>query len=78
MSKHCNINDDPFMRGCRARNEGSGQLRLKRGDTRAATIEHEYGVDLGVRGDMRLDTLREITGEVSIQGVIHALGRKLD
>src|SRR2546426_11978462 len=75
MSKPCNSNDDPLMRGCRARNEGSGQLRLKRGDTLAATLEQEYGVDLGVRGDMRLDTLREITGATSVQGVINALGR---
>lgn len=76
MPRHCSSNDDLFMRGCRARNEGSGQLRLKRGDTLAATLEREYGVDLGVRGDMRLDTLREMTGETSVQGVISALGRR--
>ena len=76
MPRHCSSNDDPFMRGCRARNEGSGQLRLKRGDTLAATLEQEYGVDLGVRGDMRLDTLREITGETSVHGVINTLGRR--
>ena len=75
MPRHCSSNDDPWMRGCRARNEGSGQLRLKRGDTHAATIEHQYGVDLGVRGDMRLDTLRRLTGEISIEGVIERLGR---
>ncbi len=75
MSKPCNSNDDPLMRGCRARNEGSGQLRLKRGDTLAATIEQQYGVDLGVRGDTRLDTLRRLTGEVSIERLIERLGR---
>ncbi len=75
MPKHCPSNDDPSMRGCRARNDGSGQLRLKRGDTLAATIEQQYGVDLGVRGDTRLDTLRRLTGEVSIEGVIERLGR---
>jgi len=63
------------MRGCRARHDGSGQHRLKRGDTLAATIEQEYGVDLGVRGDTRLDTLPRLTGEVSIEGVIERLGR---
>ena len=70
MPKHCPPNDDPAMAGCRSRNEGKGQLRQKRGDTQASTIEREYGVDLGVRGDMRLDTLREITGATSIEGVI--------
>lgn len=75
MPKRCSSNDDPSMRGCRSRNDGSGQLRLKRGDTLAATIEQPYGVDLGVRGDTRLDTLRRLTGEVSIEGVIEKLGR---
>jgi hypothetical protein len=75
MPKHCSRNDDPSMRGCRSRNDGSGQLRLKRGDTLAATIEQQYGVDLGVRGDTRLDTLRRLTGEGSIVGVIERLGR---
>ena len=75
MPKHCPSNDDPSMRGCRTRNDGSGQLRLKRGDTLAATIEQQYGVDLGVRGDTRLDTRRRLTGEVSIEDVIERLGR---
>ncbi len=75
MPKHCSSNDDPSMRGCRSRNDGSGQLRLKRGDTLAATIEQQYGVDLGVRGDTRVDTLRRLTGKVSIEGVIERLGR---
>ena len=75
MPKHCSSNDDPSMRGCRSRNDGSGQLRLKCGDTLAATIEQQYGVDLGVRGDTRVDTLRRLTGKVSIEGVIERLGR---
>lgn len=75
MAKHCSANDDPSMRGCRSRNDGSGQLGLKRGDTLAATIEQQYGVDLGVRGDKRLDTLRRLSGEVSIEGVIERLGK---
>lgn len=73
MRKHCPPNDDPLMRGCRSRNDGNGQLRQKRGDTLAATIEQEYGVDLRVRDDMRLDTLRHLTGETSVQGVIRHL-----
>jgi hypothetical protein len=76
MPKHCPPNDDAAMRGCRARNEVSGQLRQKRGDTLAATIEQQYGVNLGVRGDMHLSTLRELSGESSVQGVIEQLGRK--
>jgi hypothetical protein len=62
------------MRGNRSRNE-TGELRQKRGDTLAGTIEQKYGVDLGVRSDCRLDTLRERTGETSIRGIIRKLGQ---
>lgn len=61
MTKSCNSDDDPSMPGCRARNEGDGRLREKRGDTQAGTLEREYGVDLGVRSDTRLDTGRART-----------------
>ena len=57
------------MRGDRTRDE-NGQLREKRGDTLVRTIEAEYGVDLGVRGDMRLDTYRERTGLTSIKEIV--------
>ena len=73
MPTNCPPNDDPSMSGCRSRNDGNGQMRQKRGDTLASTIESQYGVDLGVRGDTRLDTLRERTGENSIQGIIDKL-----
>lgn len=66
-------NDDPDMRGQRSRNRTDGRLRQKRGDTLARTIEQEYGVDLGVRGDARLDTLRERTGATSVEDVIERL-----
>jgi hypothetical protein len=66
--------DAPGMRGYRSRNEG-GELRQKRGDTLARTIEETYGVDLGVRGDCRVDTLRERTGETSIAGIIRKLAQ---
>lgn len=57
MSKNnCPPNDDPQMAGCRARNEGDGQLRAKRGDTHVGTIEAKYGVDLGMRSDAHLST----------------------
>lgn len=72
--KSCPINDDPSMVGCRSRNDGDGQLRQKRGDTHAGTIEKQYGVDLGVRSDTRLDTLRKRTGENSIEEIIRTLG----
>jgi hypothetical protein len=75
MPKRCQPNDDPTMRGCRSRNEGDGQLRQKRGDTLAVTIEEQYDVDLGVRGDTRLRTLRALARETSIEGVIEKLGR---
>jgi len=52
MAKKCK-NDAPGMRGCRSRNQ-SGLLRDKRDDTHIGTIEKQYGVDLGVRSDMKL------------------------
>lgn len=61
------------MRGCRSRNESNGRLHQKRGDTRADTIEHEYGVDLGVRGDTRLDTLRAMAHATAVEDVINRL-----
>ncbi len=34
----------------------SGSYKAKRNDTKVGTIEKQYGVDLGVRSDMRLGT----------------------
>ncbi len=65
--------DAPRMRGQRGRNDESGRLRQKRGDTVASTLEREYDVDLGVRGNTRLDTLRERTGETAVAKVIEKL-----
>ncbi len=50
--------------------DDNGELRQKRGDTRVGNIEREYGVNFGVRSDMRLDTLRERTGLNSIDDLI--------
>ncbi|HEY4322048.1 MAG TPA: hypothetical protein VGM77_12840 [Gemmatimonadales bacterium] len=72
MGDKCGPNDAAEMNGCRSRDE-NGELRHKRGDTLARTIEKQYDVDLGVRGDARLDTLRDRTGQTSIAGVIAAL-----
>lgn len=61
--------DAPGMKGPRSRNE-DGELRQKRGDTHVGTIEEQYGVDFGVRSDMKLDTLRERLGATSIDDLI--------
>ena len=62
-------NDAPGMRGYRSRND-SGPLRAKRGDTQIETIESQYGIDLGVRGDMRWDTYKKQTGVKSLNDLI--------
>jgi len=62
--------DAPGMRGYRSRNE-NGELREKRGDTHVGTIEKKHYVDLGVRGDMYLDTLPDRKGVESLNDLIH-------
>ncbi|MFA4974269.1 MAG: hypothetical protein WC683_16805 [bacterium] len=37
-------------------------FRRKRSDTKVASIEEQYGLDLGVRGDMKLGRLLQLTG----------------
>ena len=61
--------DAPGMRGNRSRTK-SGPLREKRGDTQIKTIEKQYGIDLGVRGDMRWDTYKKRTGVKSLNDLI--------
>jgi hypothetical protein len=61
--------DDPSMHGQRARTE-RGTLREKRGDTQVRTIEEQYHVDFGVRGDMHLDTLLERKGAKSLTDLL--------
>jgi len=65
--------DAPGMKGPRSRNE-DGELRQKRGDTHVGTIEKQYGVDFGVRSDMKLDTLRERLGATSLDELIGKAG----
>lgn len=62
-------NDDAKMRGPRARTE-EGDLRRKRSDTRVDTIESQYHVDFGVRGDMHLGTLLEREGVESLSELL--------
>ena len=70
MAKRCS-NDAAGMRGCRSRNE-DGQLRNKRDDTLIRTIEKQYGIDLGVRSDMKLGTYQEKTGAKSLNDIVHS------
>lgn len=69
-NQNCLSNDDPDMRGCRARNDRNGQLRAKRGDTLVGTIETQYGVDLGMRSDARLDTALDRYGVDSLSQLL--------
>ncbi|MFM9850229.1 MAG: hypothetical protein ACKVP3_24115 [Hyphomicrobiaceae bacterium] len=61
--------DAPGMKGERARTQ-PGPLREKRGDTRVSTIEEQYHVDFGVRGDMHLDTLLDQRGANSLSDLL--------
>jgi hypothetical protein len=63
--------DAAGMKGYRSRNK-DGELRQKRGDVLVDTIEKQYGVDLDVRADMRLDTLLGQTGYSSLNDLLHA------
>lgn len=49
-----------------------GEIRQKRGDTLVRTLRKTYGPDFapGVRGDMRLDTLREHAGGLSLSQIL--------
>lgn len=62
-------NDAPGMRGIRSRTE-NGPLRVKRGDTHIATIELQYNIDLGVRGDMHWETFKRLSGVKSLNDLI--------
>jgi len=63
------VKDAPGMKGIRSRNE-SGPLRQKRDDTKARSIERDYGIDLNVRGDMLLRTLKEVRNVKSLSDLI--------
>ena len=62
--------DAAGMKGYRSRND-DGELRQKRADTFVSTIEKNYGVDFGVRGDMHLDTLLEKNRVSSLNDLLH-------
>lgn len=49
-----------------------GEIRQKRGDTLVKTLRHTYGPEFaqGVRGDTRLDTLRQRSGGASLSKLL--------
>lgn len=57
------------MAGYRSRNQ-DGELRQKRGDTHIGTIEGKYGIDLGVRSDMHLQTYLDNNGLNSLSDIV--------
>lgn len=61
--------DAPGMHGQRSRNE-DGQLRRKRSDTHAGTIEKMYHVVLGVRPDKHLGNLLKEKGVDSLNDLL--------
>jgi hypothetical protein len=66
-------NDAPGMRGNRSRNKTDGPLREKRGDTRVDTVEKQYKIDTGMRGDAHLDTALERHGVKSLHDLVEKL-----
>ena len=47
-----------------------GQFAAKRFDTKISTIEKQYGVDLGVRGDMKLGNYLKEKGYPSLSRML--------
>jgi hypothetical protein len=52
------------------KNMESGRFVAKRFDTRIGTIEKEYGVDLGVRDDMKLGNYLKKKGYPSLSKML--------
>lgn len=49
----------------------ASQFRQKRGDTKIGTVEKQYGVDFGVRSDMKLSQYLEEKGFPSLSKAIN-------
>lgn len=64
--------DAPGMKGHRSRTK-AGPLREKRGDTLNRTIEEQYHVDTGLRGDAHLDTVLKRHNVNSLNDLIKKL-----
>lgn len=56
--------------------DDNGKLLQERGEALVGSIEREYGVDFGVRSEMRLDTLRDQTGLTSIEDLLRHARRQ--
>lgn len=54
----------------------SGQFKQKRSDTLVKTIEKNYKVDFGVRGDMKLGTYLERKGLPSLGKAIEKINKQ--
>lgn len=57
------------MKTLRSKNQ-NGQFVTKRFDTKIETIEKKYGVDLGVRGDMKLGNYLKEKGYPSLSKML--------
>lgn len=57
------------MKTSRSKNK-KGQFTAKRYDTKVETIEKQYGVDLGVRGDMKLGNYLKEKGYKSLSKML--------
>jgi hypothetical protein len=71
---HCDLGLDQRCR------DNDGEIRQKRGDTLVSTLRKTYGPDFapGVRGDARLDTLRERAGGESLSQLVKDAHRRGD
>ena len=68
--------DAAGIRGYRSRTK-SGPLRDTRDDKHVGTLEKQYQRDFGVRNDMHVGTLLEITGKASVNDLVHSnVGKK--
>ncbi len=49
-----------------------GKFAVKRYDTKVKTIEKQYGIDLGVRGDMKLGNYLKQKGYPSLSKMLQS------
>ena len=71
-NKHCNSGLDDRCR------DNDGEIRQKRGDTLVRTLRKIYGPEFapGVRGDAKLETVRERSNGESLSKLVKdAIGR---
>ena len=54
-----------------------GQFRQKRADTKIGSIEKQYGVDFGVRSDMKLGKYLEKRGYPSLSKALKNIEKKV-